>query len=75
MTIAFVLGGLTALGGLVFWLERKAGAAAEVYLRTNCPSCRQKLRFPERQAGQPAACPRCKRLYTLPVKAALRPAK
>jgi uncharacterized paraquat-inducible protein A len=75
MTIPLVLGGFAALTCLVFWLDRRSRRqAVPVFFHTNCPACRQRLRFPERQAGQPAACPRCKKLYVLPAKAALQAA-
>ena len=74
MTVVVVVGGLVAVAALVFWLERRGRSTGEVFYRTNCPACRQKLRFPERQAGHPAACPRCKKLYALPSKATLQAA-
>lgn len=69
MTAVIVVGVVIAFGVLVFWLERRRRRpAGDVFLRINCPACRQRLKFPQRQVGQPAACPRCKKLFAVPGK-------
>ena len=54
------------LGAIWLVLRKRRDPGAVVYLLTRCPKCSQRLRFAERQAGQPGACRRCKKAFLFP---------
>lgn len=60
----------TEVVGLMFliWLVARPRPAdpREEYIYTYCESCRQKIRYRERQVGLTALCPRCRQPFTFP---------
>jgi uncharacterized Zn-finger protein len=67
-TVIIVISAVVLLAALVliFVLARKTGPVEESYLHVPCPSCKRKLRFRPRQAGNFVICPQCSKRFDLP---------
>jgi hypothetical protein len=70
LVVPGILGGLFAilLGTHVALLirNRKIAAAPEELYYFQCPKCKRKMRFREKQAGRLGACPLCRRPIVFP---------
>lgn len=67
-TFSLVMLELIVVMAAILFVTRRRGAKYEehefYYMR--CPNCRQKIRYRERQVGQPALCPRCRKPFVFP---------
>jgi hypothetical protein len=55
-----------ALGAYLFVRSRQPRQAQVSFKYFQCPHCKQRLRYQQKQAGHPGQCPRCKRSITFP---------
>jgi hypothetical protein len=61
---------LLAVMAAIWWMSRKRtidGDGESLYM--NCPKCKQKIRYHERQIGYAAMCRRCKNSFIYPALA------
>lgn len=54
-----------AVAGYLFARSR-SGPKEVVYEHFNCPHCKRRLRYQQKQAGHSGQCPRCHRPLTFP---------
>jgi hypothetical protein len=66
LIILLVVVAVVAAGGVVVYLRARPPAEEPVH-HFNCPHCKRKLRYRNRQAGKPGACPRCRQSFTFPL--------
>ena len=57
---------VAVMAGILFVTRRRAGMSDEPYVYTNCEQCRQRIRYRERQIGNSAMCPRCRKPFVYP---------
>jgi hypothetical protein len=70
ITLASVLVLLLVANIAVAMRGRLKQAKEEIYFHYNCPKCRRRLRYRERQIGSLARCPLCERPIVFPKPAA-----
>jgi hypothetical protein len=58
---------LLAVVGYAFFVRNRR-VKEEPVQHFQCPQCRQRLSYRERQAGHKGACPRCRTAITFPAK-------
>jgi hypothetical protein len=67
LLIVGVVAGVAVLGVAGFLLVRHRGRPKEiVYEHFNCPHCKRRLRYQQKQAGHSGQCPQCRRALTFP---------
>jgi hypothetical protein len=57
---------LAVLVGVFFILRRRAPVEEETF-HFNCPGCKRRFGFREKQSGHAAECPRCKTQFKFPL--------
>ena len=66
IALPVLVGGLPAVGLLVYlWLRARQDAGGRAYF-ARCPRCGQKVRYSARRVGLASTCPQCGDRWTLP---------
>lgn len=64
--VLFTLVTILALANVVAWWRMRPRTSHQPIYHFNCPSCKRRLRYRARQAGNPGMCPRCHERWTFP---------
>ncbi|HKB02213.1 MAG TPA: hypothetical protein VKD90_08340 [Gemmataceae bacterium] len=66
-TFAWLMVELVGVMAAILFVTRKRNVSEDAdYVYMRCEKCRQKIRYRERQVGNTAHCPRCKRQFAYP---------
>jgi hypothetical protein len=66
VTIIVIIGVVLIAAAVVYLVVRSRRPKEEPYHHFNCPNCRRRLRYRERQVGHPGQCPQCKSPLVFP---------